>query len=134
LLFVNISRIHIKDIKRALIKKICKMLIKMKKFIYNINIYYIISLYGIKMKVLHYPRLDTILSVEELLKESEDAISKNEIDRRLSKKIMRPTLNVILKYLEESGKISQLKEGIIWIYKEDISNKLKKKLSRGITI
>lgn len=106
----------------------------MKKFIYNICLYYSINIYGIKMKVLHYPRLDTILNVEELLKKADDAISKNEIDRRLSKKIMRPTLNLILKYLEDSGKIAQLKEGIIWIYKDDISNKLKRKVSRGITI
>ena len=86
------------------------------------------------MQVLHYPRLDTILCVEELLKNAEGPISKNEIDRRLQKKIMRPTLNVILTYLDNSGKISQPKEGIIWIYKNDISTKLKKKLEKGITV
>ena len=85
------------------------------------------------MKILHYPRLDTILAVESIIKQAKNPISKNELDRRLEKKIMRPTLNVILKYLEESGKIAQIKEGIIWIYKEDISKKLKKKLDRGIT-
>ncbi len=85
-------------------------------------------------QVLHYPRLDTILKVEDLLKKSEEALSKNEIDRRLEKKIMRPTLNVILQYLEESGKIAILKEGIIWIYKENISKKLKKKLEEGVNV
>lgn len=85
------------------------------------------------MQVLHYPRLDTILSIEELLKKAQEPVSKNEIDRRLDKKIMRPTLNVILNYLEDSGKVTQLKEGIIWIYKNDISKKLKKKLERGLT-
>lgn len=85
-------------------------------------------------QVLHYPRLDTVLNVEEVIKRAKDPLSKNEIDRRLPKEIMRPTLNVILNYLEESGKIAMLKEGIIWIYKEDITNKLKSKLKKSITI
>ena len=85
-------------------------------------------------EVLHYPRLDTILNVEKTIKRAMDPLSKNEIDRRLSKKIMRPTLNLILKYLEESGKIALLKEGIIWIYKNDVSPKLKDKVRRGVTV
>jgi len=83
---------------------------------------------------LHYPRLDTILNVEKLIKESKNPLSKNEIDRRLKKQIMRPTLNLILQYLENSGKIALLKEGIIWIYREDISNKLKEKLKNGVAV
>lgn len=85
-------------------------------------------------QVLHYPRLDTILNVEKIIKKAKEPLSKNEIDRRLPKKIMRPTLNLILDYLEQSGKIAILKEGIIWIYKEDISNKLKSKLEKGVSI
>ena len=85
-------------------------------------------------EVLHFPRLDTILNVERLIKSAKDPLSKNEIDRRLEKKIMRPTLNIILEYLEQSGKIAILKEGIIWIYKEDISDKLKLRLKKGLTV
>ena len=85
-------------------------------------------------EILHYPRLDTILNVEKIIRRAMEPLSKNEIDRRLPKKIMRPTLNTILKYLEESGKIAILKEGIIWIYREDISPKLKSKLKRGVTV
>ena len=83
---------------------------------------------------LHYPRLDTILNVEKIIKGSKDSLSKNEIDRRLKKQIMRPTLNLILGYLENSGKIAILKEGIIWIYREDISNKLKERLKNGVAV
>jgi hypothetical protein len=85
-------------------------------------------------KILHYPRLDTILNVEKVIKKAKDPLSKNELDRRLEKKIMRTTLNVILNYLEESGKIALLKEGIIWIYSKDIQGKLKKKLKEAITL
>jgi len=83
-----------------------------------------------RQQILHYPRLDTVLKVEKVIKTSDEPLSKNEIDRRLPKQIMRPTLNLILKYLEESGKIAILKEGIIWIYREDISEKLKAKLEK----
>ena len=83
-------------------------------------------------QVLHYPRLDTVLRVENLLREAGEPLSKNEIDRRLKKKIMRPTLNVILRYLEQSGKAALLTEGVLWIYAEDISEKLKKKLEQGV--
>ena len=85
-------------------------------------------------QILHYPRLDTVLKVEEVLKKSEEPLSKNEIDRRLVKQIMRPTLNLILTYLEDSGKIAVLKEGIIWIYNEDITRKLRSKLERSVRV
>ncbi len=86
------------------------------------------------LEVLHYPRLDTILNVEKIIRKAVNPLSKNEIDRRLAKKVMRPTLNVILHYLEESGKIAVLKEGVIWIYKDEISPKLRAKLRRGVTV
>jgi hypothetical protein len=85
-------------------------------------------------EVLHYPRLDTILKVEHIIKKATGPISKNELDRRIGKTIMRPTLNVILDYLDTSGKIAMLKEGIIWIYREDISDRLKEKLRKGVTV
>jgi len=83
---------------------------------------------------MHYPRLDTILNVEKTIKKADEPLSKNEIDRRLKKKIMRPTLNVILDYLNQSGKIAILKEGIIWIYAEDISTTLKNRLKKAVTV
>jgi len=85
-------------------------------------------------EVLHYPRLDTLLRVEAILKKAKEPLSKNELDRRLTKQIMRPTLNIILSYLEESGKIAILKEGVIWIYKEDMSKTLKARLSKAVTV
>jgi hypothetical protein len=85
-------------------------------------------------KVLHYPRLDTVLNVEKVIREADIPLSKNEIDRRLPKKIMRPTLNLILTYLEESGKITFAKQGIIWIYYKDASPKLMKLIKEGVRV
>ena len=84
-------------------------------------------------QVLHYPRLDTVLNVEKIIKNAKEPLSRNEIDHRLPKQIMRPTLNLILKYLEESGKVAVLEEGIIWIYHEDVSEKLRAKMKKPVT-
>ncbi len=79
-------------------------------------------------KVLHYPRLDTVMNVEEVIEQSKEPLSKNEIDRRLTKKIMRPTLNVILDYLEKNRRISIGNQGIVWVNEGERQDSL----SRGI--
>lgn len=79
--------------------------------------------------VLHYPRLDTVLMVEKALKKADLTISKNELLRRLPKQIMRPTLNLILGYLEEKGFIMTGEKGILWIHNE--SPKMKALLEKS---
>jgi len=69
--------------------------------------------------LIHYPNLRTILEVENVLKEADEPISKNEIMRRLPKKIMRQTLNAIIDYLEESGKILNGEKGVLWTFNEN---------------
>ena len=81
-------------------------------------------------EVLHYPRLDTVLMVEEVLKNAELAISKSELQRRLSKQVMRQTLNVILDYLEEKGLIMTGRKGVLWVHNE--SPKMKKLLESSV--
>jgi hypothetical protein len=104
-------------------------------FKYDINLYHgIHPYYGDQMEILHYPRLDTILKVEGVLKKAKGPLAKNEIDRRLATKVMRPTLNLILSYLEESGKVALLEEGVLWIYRADASAKLKAKLRAAVTV
>ena len=79
--------------------------------------------------VIHYPRLDTVLMVEKVLKDADLAISKNELIRRLPKKVMRQTLILILDYLEEKGMIMEGEKGILWIHNEN--PKMKKLLERS---
>jgi len=107
---------------------------KTKTFKYILILPYTYTMVSTMQQVLHYPRLDTILKVEKILKSAKEPLSKNEIDRRLETQVMRPTLNLILNYLEESGKIAFLKEGILWIYSEDISEKLKRKIKKAVTV
>ena len=80
-----------------------------------------------KLEILHYPTLKTVLQVERTLQEADTVISKNEIKRRLPTQIMHQTLNLILEYLEESGKIFVGKRGISWV--QQTNPKLKSFLS-----
>ena len=81
-------------------------------------------------EVLHYPRLDTVLMIEGVLKKAEVAISKSELLRRLPKQVMRQTLNVILDYLEEKGVIMIGSKGVLWVHNE--SPKMKNLLDRSV--
>jgi len=65
---------------------------------------------------MHYPNLKTILAVEAILKKDDELMSRNEIMRRLDNKIQRQTLNIVLEYLHESGKITESKKGVIWVH------------------
>jgi len=67
--------------------------------------------------ILRYPRLDTVLMVEEAIQKAKEYPTKAELLRRLPKKIMYQTFNTIIDYLEYSGKIYIDKDGaIVWIW------------------
>lgn len=64
----------------------------------------------------HYPTLRTMLMIEDTLKDSDVAISKAELMRRLPRKVMDQTMNMALDYLEERNLIVTGRKGILWIY------------------
>jgi len=76
-------------------------------------------------EVLHYPRLDTVLMVEEAIKNAEDYPTKAELRRILPKKVMYQTLLLILDYLEKSNKIIiDKRDGkIIWVWNPELVKK-----------
>ena len=82
--------------------------------------------------VIHYPNLKTVLMVEDTLKNSNKPITREQLKKKLPTQIMHQTLNVILEYLEKSGKILDGRKGIVWIYNE--SPKLKKAIEEGIRV
>lgn len=71
-------------------------------------------------QILHYPRLDTVLMVEEAIKNAKEHPMKMELWKSLPKKMMYQTLLLILSYLEESGKIAIKDKKIIWIYDPNV--------------
>lgn len=76
----------------------------------------------------HSPTLNTVLMVEETLKDAEQVITTAELKRRLPKKIMHQTLITILDYLQMSGKIIIGTKGVLWVYaeKKELDNLIKK--------
>jgi hypothetical protein len=78
----------------------------------------------LQRNILHYPQLDTILRVEEFIRENSGEYKKKSLWQSLPKKMIYQTFCVIFDYLLESGKIAQDKEGnVAWIWNPDLVKK-----------
>jgi hypothetical protein len=63
------------------------------------------------------PRLETVIMVENFIKEHSGEYKKTELFNSLPKKMMWGTFNVILEYLYNDNKIGMDKNGVVvWIY------------------
>jgi hypothetical protein len=69
-------------------------------------------------KTIHYPRLDTILMIENAIKKSGGELTKTRLWKSLPRGVIYPTFLRVLDYLEKSNKIIVTKrEGhVVWIY------------------
>jgi len=77
-----------------------------------------------KENILRYPRLDTILMVEEFIKRNDGEFKKRKLWESLPKKMMYQTFDLIIRYLLYSKKISIDSEGKIgWIYYPKLARK-----------
>lgn len=82
--------------------------------------------------ILRYPRLDTILMVEEFIQKHDGDFKKKKLWEKLPKKMMYQTYCVIINYLLYSRKISIDSEGKIgWIYYPEIARKYYNKKNLG---
>jgi len=82
-------------------------------------------------KIKRYPNLNTVLMVENFLKEHRAMpMQISDIKKQLPKQIMHQTLKVILEYLWKSGKIIYGPRGVQWIFSEPehLKNMLKDSL------
>ena len=87
----------------------------------------------IAQKLKHAPTLNTVIMVEETLKNMEESIvTIAELKRKLPKKVNHNTLKLILEYLEESNKIAVSIRGITWIYNP--GPKLRKAIKEGFEV
>ncbi len=83
-------------------------------------------------EIIHYPNLKTVLMVENVLKNANNLLTREQLKKKLPTKVMHQTLNVILEYLEDSGKILDGRKGILWIYNP--SPKLDKAIKEGVEL
>ena len=60
--------------------------------------------------------MNTVLMVEETIKDAKELITVAGIKRKLPKKVMHSTLLQILDYLQLSGKILITTKGVLWIF------------------
>lgn len=76
------------------------------------------------LKVNHQPRLDTVLMVEDAIREQSGEYGKFQLWRKLPRSIMYQTFLKILDYLEYSNKIAYDKEGKVgWIFSPEVYKK-----------
>ena len=81
----------------------------------------------------HSPTLNTVMMVEETLKNMNNSlITVAELKRKLPKQVNHNTLKRILEYLEDSNKIAVSMKGITWIH--NTSPKLLRAIETGLEI
>ena len=81
----------------------------------------------------HSPTLNTVLMVENTLKNMDDSvITIPELKRKLPKQVNHNTLITILEYLEESNKILVTIKGITWIH--NTNPELRRAISQGLEL
>lgn len=74
------------------------------------------------------PTLQTILMVETYIDENSGEYKKTNLFNNLPKKVMWQTFQVIMEYLESTGKIMYDKEGfIVYIWNPELVKKFKNK-------
>lgn len=80
-------------------------------------------------EVLHYPRLDTVLMVEETIKNCNNYYTRTELWKKLPRKVQYQTFKIIIDYLINSGKIMiDEKDGkVVWTYNPELVKKVLKK-------
>jgi len=59
------------------------------------------------------PTLQTVLMVEKFIDDNSGEYKKTDLFKNLPKKVMWQTFQVIMEYLENSGKIAYDREGVI---------------------
>ena len=75
-------------------------------------------------QLLRSPRLDTVLMVEEFIREHSGEFKKTHIWKNLPRKVMYQTFCVIFDYLLDSGKIIVSRQGVVvWIYNPELVKK-----------
>ena len=78
--------------------------------------------------ILHYPQLDSILMVENIIQEMKKYPTRMELWKSLPRKMQYQTFKLILNYLERSNKIIFKEDKVVWIFP---NNKKLNELIRG---
>ncbi len=81
--------------------------------------------------VLHYPRLDTVLMVEDAIKNAPDYPTRTGLWKSLPKKVMYQTFKTVIDYLINSRKVILTKDDkLMWIFAD--SPKARKLIEKSV--
>ena len=85
-----------------------------------------------KKNIYHSPTLESVIMVEKTIQKYSQECGKYQLWKKLPKKMMYQTFQVILEYLETSGKLLIDKDGIIvWTYDPE---GIKKLIAKGVKL
>lgn len=86
----------------------------------------------VKKSILHSPTLESVLMVEKIIQKHSGELGKYQLWKKLPRKMMYQTFQVILDYLQESNKIGIDKKGKIgWVWDP---NGVKRFLKKGLEL
>lgn len=77
-------------------------------------------------KILHYPRLDTVIKIEDFIKNHDGKYTRTELWGKLEKKMMYQTYKIIIDYLVKSNKVIMKDYKLVWIFNPELKEKLMK--------
>ena len=77
---------------------------------------------------MHYPRLDTVLMIENFIREHDGEFTKKSLWQGLPKQVMYQTFSMIIDYLVDLNKIMIDKdERIVWVWNPELIKKVTQK-------
>ncbi|MFH1225047.1 MAG: hypothetical protein V1676_04550 [Candidatus Diapherotrites archaeon] len=70
-----------------------------------------------RANVLHYPRLDTVIMIEDAIKKADNYPGRTALWKKLPKKVMYQTYKVAIDYLIRSRKVMLTKDDkLVWVF------------------
>lgn len=85
-----------------------------------------------RLTLIHSPTLESVIMVERTIQKHSQEYGKYQLWKKLPKKMMYQTFQLILDYLKESGKIMINSDGcIIWTHNPKMIQKI---IAKGIKL
>ena len=78
-----------------------------------------------EQEILHYPRLDTVIMVEETVRKLDYYPTRMELWKALPRKMMYQTFSMIIDYLVSLGKIIIDRDNrIVWVWNPELIKRI----------
>ncbi|MFH1774522.1 MAG: hypothetical protein ABH874_06150 [Methanobacteriota archaeon] len=77
-----------------------------------------------KIEKIHYPQLNTILMIENAIKQHDGEYTVTQLWRKLEKSVMYQTYKTAIDYLIDSRKVIIKNKKLVWIFNPELMDKL----------